>query len=39
METVTACISASSHYSRRGDGGRDECMIDLKLLVRMSVSP
>lgn len=33
METVTACISASSHYSRRGEGGRDECMIDLKLLV------
>lgn len=37
METVTACISASSHYSRRGDGGRDECMIDLKLLVSITM--
>lgn len=37
MEIVTACISASSHYSRRGDGGRDECMIDLKLLVSITM--
>lgn len=37
METVTACISASSHYSRRGEGGRDECMIDLKLLVSITM--
>lgn len=36
MEIVTACISASSHYSRRG-GGRDECMIDLKLLVSITM--
>lgn len=33
MEIVIVCILVSSYYSRRGEGGRDECMIDFKLFV------